>query len=137
MTNVSPVPAEPTWGFRIPLAELPGPGEDLLFEVEGTPYTALITHTGEPQAEVDEPSEDEQAAAEDGPLSWYEVVDVRGRTRTHAALVRRRGERSVVNRWALCSVSNSRRVVGRKRDQQLSTVTCTQCRRRLEDAGEL
>ncbi len=67
----------------------------------------------------------------------YEVVNVRGATRTHAAIVRQHEKRSMVNRWTLCSVSNSRRVIGRRRDQELSTVTCTQCRRRLESEGEL
>jgi len=67
----------------------------------------------------------------------YEVVNVRGATRTHAAIVRQHEKRSMVKRWTLCSVSNSRRVIGRRRDQELSTVTCTQCRRRLESEGEL
>jgi len=83
---------------------------------------------------VDEPTEAETAAAA-GPLISYEVVNVRGATRTHAALVRHHERRSVVNRWTLCSVSDSRRVTGRRRDQDLSTVTCTQCRRRLEAEG--
>lgn len=136
MTTAAEFPLRPDWGFRIAADDLPGPGEDFLFEVEGSPYTVLIAHNGEPQAEVDEPSDDD-VSDDHGPTTWYEVVDVRGATRTHAALVRRRGNRSVVNRWTLCSVSNSRRVTGRKRDLQLSTVTCAQCRRRLEAEGEL
>lgn len=120
--------------ITIPAADIPAPGEDVLINLDG-PYQALIVNTGEPQetVEIDEPP----LPGEPRPAFHYEVVDVSGAIRTHAAIVRVRGNRTVVNRWSLCSQSNSRRVTGRKRDQDLSTVTCAQCRRRLEAEGEL
>jgi hypothetical protein len=115
--------------------DLPRPGEITKHQL-GENLVAFIEHTGEPTEDVVEPTEEELDQASE-PLISYEVVDVRGATRTHAAIVRHRDKRSVVNRWTLCSISNSRRVIGRRRDQDLSTVTCTRCRRRLMDEGEL
>ncbi len=121
--------------FTIPAADLPRPGEVTVHEF-GDDLIALIENTGEPTEDVAEPTEAELSVAI-RPLISYEVVDVRGATRTHAAIVRHHEKRSRVNRWTLCSVSDSRRVMGRRRDQELTTVTCTQCRRRLETEGEL
>lgn len=121
--------------ITIPLDELPRPGE-VIERWLAPNVLALIENTEPPLDEVSAPTADEAAAATE-PLTWYEVVDVRGATRTHAALVRQHDRRSMVNRYTLCSVSDSRRVTGRRRDQQLSTVTCSQCRRRLELEGEL
>lgn len=121
--------------FTIPAADLPSPGEVTTHEL-GDDLTALIENTGEPTEDVAEPTAAELRVAVQ-PLISYEVVDVRGATRTHAAIVRHHEKRSRVNRWTLCSVSDSRRVTGRRRDQELTTVTCTQCRRRLETEGEL
>ncbi len=121
--------------FTISAADLPRPGEVTEYQLNED-LIALIEHTGEPTEDITEPTEDELDRAVQ-PLISYEVVNVRGATRTHAAIVRHHEKRSMVNRWTLCSVSNSRRVIGRRRDQELSTVTCTQCRRRLESEGEL
>lgn len=121
--------------IEIASGDLPRPGEDLLVVVEGTPYEALIVHTGAPEDEVD--TESETSVDEADPAFSYTVVDVFGATRTHAALVRHHLQRTVVNRYTLCSQNNSRRVRSRRRDQPLNAVTCTQCTKRLEAAGEL
>jgi hypothetical protein len=73
----------------------------------------------------------------DAPYITYEPVDVRGGTRIHAATVKHHTHRSVVSRWALCSLTNSLRVTRRRRQDDLNSVTCTRCRRRLERAGLL
>lgn len=69
------------------------------------------------------------------PYVTYEPVDVRGGTRVHAAVVKHHTQRSVVSRWALCSITNSLRVTRRRRQDELTAVSCTRCRRRLERAG--
>ena len=88
--------------------------------------------------------ENSAAIAVDGPATsgfapyiTYEPVDVRGGTRVHAAVVTHHRQRSVVSRWALCSVTNSLRVTRRRRGEDLDTVTCSRCRRRLDKAGAL
>ena len=52
------------------------------------------------------------AAADNAFTPWttYEPVDVRGGTRVHAAAVTHHRHRSVVSRWALCSVARTLRV---------------------------
>jgi len=122
--------------LSIPASDLPAPGEIVERVLNG--FHILIESTAAPTEELGAPTPDE-VRAYDGPLSWHEVVDVKGATRTHAALVRffPASGRSRVNRYTLCSRTDSREVTGRRRDQQLATVTCAQCRRRLEDAGEL
>lgn len=121
--------------LTIPAGSLPSPGEVVELQLSST-LVALIEHTGEPTEDVDDPTPDEQAASP-VPLITYTVVDVVGATRTHAARVRRRAERTRVDRHPLCSRSGSRIVRGRRRDLDLSVVTCTQCRRQLEAEGEL
>ena len=51
----------------------------------------------------------------DDPYVTYEAVDVRGGTRVHAAIVTHHPKRSVVSRWALCSVTRSRFRVSHRR----------------------
>ena len=75
------------------------------------------------------------SGASDSPYVTYEPVDVRGGTRVHAAAVKHHTQRSVVSRWALCSITNSLRVTRRRRQDELTAVSCTRCRRRLERAG--
>ena len=77
--------------FTIPAADLPGPGEVTTHEL-GDDLTALIENTGEPTEDITEPTEAELRVAV-GPLISYEVVDVRGATRTHAAIVRHHEKR--------------------------------------------
>jgi len=67
----------------------------------------------------------------------YAVVHVQGAAVVHAAEVAHHAQRSVVSRWTLCSVTKSRRVHRRLRGADLESVTCSQCRRRLEKAGVL
>jgi hypothetical protein len=118
-----------TLTFTIPV---PRPGEITAHDL-GYDLTALVENTSRPGGSANAGA----ALSVAKPLITYEVVDVRGARRTHAAIVRHHDRRSVVNRWTLCSVSNSRRVIGRRRDQDLNTVTCTQCRRRLASEGTL
>lgn len=108
---------------------LPAPGEDVL--VTHGPYEILVAHTGEPQTDIDETADEP-----DSQLT-YSVVDVHNATRVHAAIVRQRPIRSVVDRHPLCSRSKTRRVARRRRDLDLSTVNCTQCLGRLHADGIL
>jgi hypothetical protein len=71
------------------------------------------------------------------PQMSYAVVHVQGAAVVHAGAVTHHAQRSVVSRWTLCSASKSRRVHRRLRGADLETVTCSQCRRRLEKAGVL
>jgi hypothetical protein len=119
--------SDPLLTFTIPV---PRPGEVAAHDLGY--LTALIENTGTP-ADI----ANAVAEVRIEPLITYEVVDVRGARRTHAAIVRHHELRSVVDRWTLCSRSKSRRVSGRRRDQGLSTVTCKQCLQRLADAGVL
>ncbi|OBG23439.1 hypothetical protein [Mycobacterium sp. 852002-51057_SCH5723018] len=111
--------------FTIPV---PSPGEVAAHDL-GDDLTVLIENTG-----VGSTTTGARAAI---PTITYEAVDVRGGTRVHAAAVKHHPQRSVVSRWALCSITNSLRVIRRRRHDDLNAVTCTRCRRRLERAGLL
>lgn len=121
--------ADPALTLNLDAGELPAPGEDVLI-VHGA-YEVLVAHTGEPEADVDETAE------EPGSLLSFSVVDVHGASRVHAAVVRQRAVRSVVDRHPLCSRSRTRKVARRRRDLDLSTVNCTQCAARLRADGIL
>jgi len=72
------------------------------------------------------------------PYITYEVVDVRGvTTRVHAAAVTHGGQEPRVSRSPLCGVTKALRVTRRRRGEDLNTVTCCRCRRRLQKAGVL
>lgn len=106
--------------FTIPK---PDPGEVAEHEL-GRDLTMLIQNMA--------PMTADRSAAPSVPYVTYEVVDVRGAAVVHAAAVTNHPRRSVVSRWTLCSLRKSRRVDRRRRDEDLDTVTCCQCRRRLE-----
>lgn len=119
----------PNLSIAIAEADLPAPGEDVL--VTYGPYEVLVAHTGDPETDVDEDADEPESV-----LS-YSVVDVHGATRVHAAVVRQREVRSMVDRHPLCSRSKTRKVARRRRDLDLSTVNCTQCAARLRAEGML
>lgn len=121
----------PALTITIDEPDLPAPGEDVLISTGA--YEVLVANTAEPEADVDpEPDADDPEAQ-----ITYSVVDVHGATRVHAAIVRKREVRSVVDRFPLCSRSRTRRVSRRRRDLDLSTVNCTQCAARLHAEGIL
>lgn len=119
----------PNLTVKIDEIDLPLPGEDVI--VMSGPYEVLIAHTGEPEVDVDETVDEPESTI------THTVVDVHGATRVHAAVVRQRPMRSVVDRHPLCSRSKTRRVARRRRDLDLSTVNCTQCLGRLQAEGIL
>lgn len=110
--------------FTIPM---PQPGEVSAHKL-GPDLTMLVENSV--AIAVDDP-----ATSDFAPYITYEPVDVRGGTRVHAAAVTHHRQRSVVSRWALCSLTNSLRVTRRRRGEELDVVTCSRCRRRLEKAG--
>jgi hypothetical protein len=117
----------PDLSIAIAETDLPAPGEDVL--VTHGPYEVLVAHTGDPEADIDETADEPESTI------TYSVVDVHGATRVHAAIVRQREVRSIVDRHPLCSRSKTRRVARRRRDLDLSTVNCTQCAARLRAEG--
>lgn len=110
--------------FTIPL---PNPGDVTAHDL-GDALTVLIENTAGARG---------AGALAYTPTVTYTVVDVAGAARVHAATVKHHPQRSVVSRSTLCSVTKARRVTRRRRDQDLSAVTCQQCRRRLEKVGAL
>ena len=112
--------------FTIPM---PQPGEVAAHKL-GPDLTMLVENSA--AIAVEDP-----ATSDFAPYITYEPVDVRGGTRVHAAAVTHSRQRSRVSRWPLCSMTKSLRVTRRRRGEDLDTVTCCRCRRRLEKAGVL
>jgi hypothetical protein len=110
--------------FTIPL---PDPGDVSAHDL-GDALTVLIENTADSRG-MGKPAVT--------PAISYTVVDVAGATRVHAAVVKHHSQRSVVSRSTMCSVTKVRRVTRRRRDQDLSAVTCQQCRGRLQKLGAL
>ena len=112
--------------FTLDDDDMPQPGETVEVDL-GDGFVGLIENTNEPvQEEEDEP-----------PTTYTAVETVGAATVTHAAAVHQRPRRTRVERYTLCSRQQSRPVQRRKRDLPLTSVTCAQCRRRLESEGVL
>lgn len=125
-----------TMNIHIESAELPAPGE--MIERMIGKYLVLVENTEPPgSTEADRKIEDELVQLNS--IVKYVPVDVTNKTSVvrHAAAVYQRNSRTRVGRWTLCSRNNTSEVARRLEQEPLTHVTCTRCRRRLTEEGQL